>query len=138
MRFDGQTVVSSLNAPSLFLIAKDLGRMKVWASVNEADVNQVRMGQTVRFTVDGEPGRASMGELEAISDQAASLCVIAGPLSTCWARGSAWASEFNSRTISPFNNCSILTSASAGNRPSTTRWSYVNRMVTCPRASIAP
>src|SRR5262245_101520 len=28
----GQTVVSSLNSPSLFLIAKDLKRMQVWAS----------------------------------------------------------------------------------------------------------
>ena len=28
----GQTVVASLNAPSLFLIAKDLRRMQVWAS----------------------------------------------------------------------------------------------------------
>ncbi len=34
----GQTVVSSLNAPSLFLIAKDLSRMEIWASVNETDI----------------------------------------------------------------------------------------------------
>src|SRR4051794_17773341 len=33
----GQTVVSSLNAPSLFLIAQDLKRLQVWVSVNEAD-----------------------------------------------------------------------------------------------------
>ena len=33
----GQTVVSSLNAPSLFLIAKDLKRMQLWVAVNEAD-----------------------------------------------------------------------------------------------------
>src|SRR5262245_55231079 len=37
----GQTVVASLNAPSLFLIAKDLKRMQIWASVNEADIGQV-------------------------------------------------------------------------------------------------
>src|SRR5262249_12372900 len=37
----GQTVVSSLNAPSLFLIAKDLKRLQVWASVNEADIGNV-------------------------------------------------------------------------------------------------
>src|SRR5262249_13652481 len=48
----GQTVQSSFNAPSLFLIAKDLKRMKVWASVNEADIGQVYVGQPVRFTVD--------------------------------------------------------------------------------------
>ena len=38
----GQTVVASLNAPSLFLIAKDLRRMQVWASVNEADIGRIR------------------------------------------------------------------------------------------------
>lgn len=36
----GQTVVSSLNAPSLFLIAKDLSRMQVWVAVNEADIDR--------------------------------------------------------------------------------------------------
>jgi len=48
----GQTVVASLNAPSLFLIAKDLRRLQVWAAVNEADVGQIRPGQPVTFTVD--------------------------------------------------------------------------------------
>src|SRR5262249_36192660 len=51
----GQTVVASLNAPSLFLIAKDLKRMQIWASVNEADIGQIRKGQAVRFTVDAYP-----------------------------------------------------------------------------------
>src|SRR5262249_35179838 len=32
----GQTVVASLSAPSLFLLAKDLTRLQIWASVNEA------------------------------------------------------------------------------------------------------
>lgn len=49
----GQTVVSSLNSPSLFLIAKDLKRLQVWASVNEADIGNIKSGQAVRFTVDG-------------------------------------------------------------------------------------
>src|SRR5262249_35369808 len=57
----GQTVQSSFNTPSLFLIAKDLKRMKVWASVNEADVGQVKLGQTVRFTVDAYPGHDFKG-----------------------------------------------------------------------------
>ncbi len=48
----GQTVVAGLNAPSLFLIAKDLSHMQVWAAVNEADIGQVSIGQTVTFTVD--------------------------------------------------------------------------------------
>jgi HlyD family secretion protein len=49
----GQTVVSSLNSPSLFLIAKDLKRLQVWASVNEADIGYIHSGQSVRFRVDG-------------------------------------------------------------------------------------
>src|SRR5206468_12680769 len=53
----GQTVVSSLNAPSLFLIAKDLKRLQVWASVNEADIGNVFSGQAVTFTVDAFPDR---------------------------------------------------------------------------------
>jgi HlyD family secretion protein len=51
----GQTVVSSLNAPSLFLIARDLRRMQVWASVNEADIAKVQPGTKVHFTVEALP-----------------------------------------------------------------------------------
>jgi HlyD family secretion protein len=57
----GQTVVSSLNAPSLFLIAKDLKKLQVWASVNEADIGQIRSGQPVAFTVDTYPGHVFHG-----------------------------------------------------------------------------
>ena len=49
----GQTVVSSLNAASLFLIAKDLGHMEIWAAVNETDIGAIHEGQAVRFTVGG-------------------------------------------------------------------------------------
>jgi HlyD family secretion protein len=59
----GQTVVASLNAPSLFLIAKDLKRMQIWAAVNEADVGKVRPGQPVTFTVDAFPGETFGGEV---------------------------------------------------------------------------
>jgi HlyD family secretion protein len=57
----GQTVVSSLNSPSLFLLAKDLKRMQVWASVNEADIGQIHSGQPVRFTVDAYPKQTFAG-----------------------------------------------------------------------------
>lgn len=59
----GQTVVASLNAPSLFLIAKDLKRMQVWALVNEADIGRVHQGMKVRFTVDTYPGETFEGEV---------------------------------------------------------------------------
>jgi HlyD family secretion protein len=57
----GQTVVASLNAPSLFLIAKDLKRMEVWVSVNEADIGNIHEGQAVSFTVDAYPGEVFHG-----------------------------------------------------------------------------
>uniref|UniRef100_A0A7C3SHK0 HlyD family efflux transporter periplasmic adaptor subunit n=1 Tax=Desulfobacca acetoxidans TaxID=60893 RepID=A0A7C3SHK0_9BACT len=59
----GQTVVASLNAPSLFLIAKDLTRIQVWAAVNEADIGNIRPGQRVTFTVDAFPGVVFQGEV---------------------------------------------------------------------------
>ena len=59
----GQTVVASLNAPSLFLIAKDLKRLQVWASVNEADIGNIRPGQPATFTIDAYPGITFQGEV---------------------------------------------------------------------------
>lgn len=59
----GQTVVASLNAPSLFLIAKDLKRMQVWAAVNEADIGNIHAGQAVTFTVDAYPREVFKGEV---------------------------------------------------------------------------
>lgn len=57
----GQTVVSSFNAPSLFLIAKDLRRMQVWVAVNEADIGNIHPGQAVSFTIDAYPGEVFRG-----------------------------------------------------------------------------
>lgn len=62
----GQTVVASLNAPSLFLLAKDLKRMEVWAAVNEADIGSIHAGQPVNFTVDAYPGVTFEGKVDKI------------------------------------------------------------------------
>lgn len=67
----GQTVVSSLNAPSLFLIAKDLRRMQVWVAVNEADIGRIHPGLPVKFTVDAFPGVRFKGEVGKIRLNAA-------------------------------------------------------------------
>jgi len=48
----GQTLVSSMSASSIFLIAKDLRKMQVWVSVNEADIGNIKEGMPVVFTVD--------------------------------------------------------------------------------------
>lgn len=57
----GQTVVASLNAPSLFLIARDLTKMQIWVAVNEADVGRIKRGAPVTFTVDAFPDREFQG-----------------------------------------------------------------------------
>ncbi len=51
----GQTVAASFQTPTLFLIAQDLTRMQVDASVSESDVGPVRIGQRAEFTVDAFP-----------------------------------------------------------------------------------
>lgn len=62
----GQTVVASLNAPSMFLIAKDLRRMEIWTSVNEADIGRLKAGMPVRFSVDAYPGEFFKGVVRQI------------------------------------------------------------------------
>jgi HlyD family secretion protein len=66
----GQTVVSSLNAPSLFLLAKDLSHMQVWVSVNEADVGKIHPGMPVTFTVDTFPNRTFKGTVRKVRPKA--------------------------------------------------------------------
>jgi HlyD family secretion protein len=62
----GQTVVSSFNAPSLFLIANDLTKMQIWVAVNEADVGRIVPGAPVTFTCDAFPGREFAGTVNRV------------------------------------------------------------------------
>lgn len=48
----GQTVAASLQAPVLFTLAEDLAHMELHVDVDEADVGQVKIGQTAIFSVD--------------------------------------------------------------------------------------
>ncbi|OAF05978.1 hypothetical protein AYJ54_19945 [Bradyrhizobium centrolobii] len=59
----GQTVAASLQAPTLFTIARDLSDMRVDASVSEADIGAVRTGQRALFSVDSYPGRTFEGRV---------------------------------------------------------------------------
>lgn len=52
----GQTVASSFNTPTLFVIAEDLASMELQVAIDEADVGQVKDGQKANFTVDAFPG----------------------------------------------------------------------------------
>lgn len=49
---EGQTVVASMSAQTIFVIATDLSRIEVQASIPEADIGKIRVGQPVSFTVD--------------------------------------------------------------------------------------
>ena len=62
----GQTVVANLNVASMFLIAKDLRKIQVWASVNEADIGRIRVDMPVQFTVDAYPGEVFHGKVSQI------------------------------------------------------------------------
>ncbi len=62
----GQTVAASFSAPELFEIGQDLHRMKVEASVDEADIGRIREGMPCRFTVDAYPERRFFGRIQQI------------------------------------------------------------------------
>jgi HlyD family secretion protein len=59
----GQTVASSLQTPTLFLIAQDLTQMEVDVNVSESDIGQVKPGETANFTVYAFPGRTFTGKV---------------------------------------------------------------------------
>jgi HlyD family secretion protein len=62
----GQTVAASLQAPELFVIARDLSDMQVDTSIDEADIGRVRVGQRATFSVDAFPGRQFSGEVRSV------------------------------------------------------------------------
>jgi len=63
---EGQTVAASLNTPTFFSIAKDLTQMQVQASVDEADIGNVKEGQRAIFSVDAFPSDTFAGTVKEI------------------------------------------------------------------------
>ncbi|WPO90040.1 efflux RND transporter periplasmic adaptor subunit [Chryseobacterium sp. HR92] len=63
---EGQTVASSFSTPTLFSIAKDLTKMRVRASVDEADIGNVKVGQKATFTVDAFPDETFDGQVSEV------------------------------------------------------------------------
>jgi HlyD family secretion protein len=57
----GQTVASSLQTPTLFLIATELKTMQVDTNVSESDIGGVKVGNVTTFTVDAFPKRTFNG-----------------------------------------------------------------------------
>jgi len=59
----GQTVAASMSAPTLFVLAADLTKMQVLASLDESDVGRIRPGQLVHFRVDAFPTEEFTGNV---------------------------------------------------------------------------
>ncbi len=62
----GQTVAASLQAPELFTIAEDLAKMKIELAVDESDIGQVKVGQSVSFSADAFPDRKFNGVVDQV------------------------------------------------------------------------
>ena len=67
---EGQTVASSFSTPTLFTIVKDMTDMRVIASVDEADIGQVKVGQRVTYTVDAYPDETFEGTVTQVRNEA--------------------------------------------------------------------
>jgi HlyD family secretion protein len=53
----GNAVAASLQAVTLFTLAEDLAKLRLWVYVDEADVGEVKVGQNATFTVSAYPTR---------------------------------------------------------------------------------
>ncbi|MEW6544755.1 MAG: efflux RND transporter periplasmic adaptor subunit [Nitrospirota bacterium] len=69
----GQTVVSSFQTPTLFMIAQDLTRMEVHANVSESDIGGVTEGKEARFTVDAYPKEPFIGTITQVRNSPISI-----------------------------------------------------------------
>ena len=65
----GQTVSAGLQAPTLFVIARDLTRLELQARVDESDIGGVKTGAAVSFTVDAYPRRRFTGTVRLVQLQ---------------------------------------------------------------------
>lgn len=63
---EGQTVAASFSTPELFGVARDLKKMQVLADVDEADIGDVRPGESATFTVDAYPDDTFQGTVEQV------------------------------------------------------------------------
>lgn len=63
---EGQTVAASFSTPELFGVARDLKKMQVLADVDEADIGDVRPGESATFTVDAYPDDTFQGTVQQV------------------------------------------------------------------------
>ncbi len=65
----GQTVAASFSTPSLYMIAQDLSRMKIWVSIAESDIDDVQVGQKALFTVDSLPDKQFTAQVSLVRQE---------------------------------------------------------------------
>jgi HlyD family secretion protein len=69
----GQTVAASFSTPTLFIIAKDLSKMRIKALVDETDISKIKMNQKVNFTVSAYPDKVFTGQVIQIRRQSTTV-----------------------------------------------------------------
>jgi HlyD family secretion protein len=62
----GQTVAANFNTPTLFVIAEDLSKMEIHATVDESDISYIYVGQDVEFSVLAYPDSTFKGTINQI------------------------------------------------------------------------
>lgn len=62
----GQTVAASMSTPTLFTLAKDLSKMDLIVSIDEADVADIKQGLDVAFTVDAYANENFKGNIKQV------------------------------------------------------------------------
>lgn len=59
----GQTVAANFQTPTLIRIAQDLTKMQIDSNFAESDIGGIKVGQTVRFSVDAFPNETFSGNV---------------------------------------------------------------------------
>jgi len=62
----GKTVAANFNSPTLCVIAQDLAKMQLAATIGEADIPLIKPGMDASFTVEAYPGRTFQGKVRQI------------------------------------------------------------------------
>ncbi len=62
----GQTIAATMQAPVLFTLAKDLSKMELIVSVDEADIGDIRSELNVTFNVDTYPKKTFIGNIRQV------------------------------------------------------------------------
>ena len=66
----GQTISSGISTPQVIMSIATLDKMQIYLKVDESDIGQIKLGQTVNFTVDAYPDKTFSGIITLISRSA--------------------------------------------------------------------